>query len=113
MRYNVDTVKRGKQNSGQPTEAERNDNMKSVYVGKKYSETGFEMCLVIDSRIDTGAALVYNIAKNTIEVLPFGMWHRQAKVYQEICEDNRNTWEAKLEKAAKKNAAFIEEFQTA
>lgn len=87
--------------------------MKNVYVGKQTKAGRFEMCLVIDSRIDTAAALVYNIAKNTIEVLPLGMWHRQAQVFQDICEENRNTWEHKYQKALEKNAAFIAEFQAA
>lgn len=85
--------------------------MNSVYVGKAMNKPGsFEMCLVIDSKIDNASALVYNIAKNTIEVLPFGMWHRQARVFQEICEENRYTWQHKLERAMKKQAAFIAEF---
>ena len=83
----------------------------SVYVGKSADKTGsYEMCLVIDSNISDASALVYNIAKNVIEVLPFGMWHRQAQVFQEICEENRYTWQYKLDRAMQKQAAFVAEF---
>ena len=86
--------------------------MKSVYVGKAGNKVGsFEMCLVINSDIQTANALVYNIAKNTIEVLPFGCWHRQAKVFQEIAEENRHTWEAKYQRQLEKYAAFIADFE--
>ena len=87
--------------------------MKNVYVGKAGSKLGsYEMCLVIDSDIQTANALVYNIAKNTIEVLPFGCWHRQPEVFQKIADENRNTWEAKYKKQLKKYELFIADFES-
>lgn len=84
--------------------------MKSVYVGKKTGQSSFEICLVIDTRIRDAAALVYNIAHNTIEILPFGSWHRQERVFQEIAEENRHTWQAKMERQVLKNQFFVDVF---
>lgn len=90
--------------------ARKDRKMNSVYVGKRIGPSSFEMCLVIDSRISDAAALVYNIAHNTIEILPLGSWYRQERVFQEIAEENRHTWQAKMEKQIRKNQFFVDAF---
>jgi hypothetical protein len=83
----IQSVRRAKPKTKTTPKQEVKPMKSSVYVGKSADKAGsYEMCLVIDSKISDASALVYNIAKNTIEVLPFGMWHRQAQVFQEICE---------------------------
>ena len=84
----------------------------NTYVQKPVGKYGYEICRVIDSDISTGAALVYNLATEIIEVLPWGCRSyvgRQANEWQ-------NAHAAELEKgfnrACKKYADFILAFRT-
>ena len=86
--------------------------MKHVYVGKPY-KTGYEICRVIDSCIETGAALVYNRNTKAVEVLPWGGKIRISEQEHKWLNDHEEEFEADFLRACKKYAEFIKAFQAA
>ena len=80
--------------------------MKNVFIGKKTGH-GFEHCLVIDSDIETAAAVVFNLKTRKTETLSLGEYKRLEKVYQELSQEAIDR-DAGLKKAAIK---AINEYQ--
>ena len=74
--------------------------MKNVYIGKT-SKTGkgLAICMVIDSDIATGDAIIYNRETDTIETITLAEKHTLQINIKKLAEDTENEYTEK-EKAA-------------
>lgn len=86
--------------------------MKNVYIGKPY-KNGHEVCMVIDSNIATGDALVYNRRTKAIEVIPYRMRAYVDANCRRLYQDTEEEHEKDYQRACKKYAEVIKAFQSA
>ena len=74
--------------------------MKHVYIGKKSVQgNGFEICMVIDSDIATGDAIIYNRATDQIETIAFAEKHTLWENIRKLAEDTESEYAEKVELA--------------
>ncbi len=83
--------------------------MKHVYIGKP-CKSGYEVCMVIDSRISTGEALVFNRATKTIEIIPFNNRRYIDSNSYKLYQDTEHEHAEAFRKACKKYVDFIKKF---
>ena len=77
--------------------------MKNVYIGKA-SKTGegVAICLVINSDIATGNAIIYNRETDTIETITLAEKHTLYSGIKRLAEDTEAEYEEKVKKALAK-----------
>ena len=80
--------------------------MKNVYIGKT-SKTGkgLAICMVIDSDIATGNAIVYNRETDTIETITLSEKHTLYENIKKLAQDTEAEYEEKVKKALAKYTA--------
>ena len=81
----------------------------NAYV-KKPRKDGYELCRVIASSEETGAALVFNRNTNAVEVLPLGMYVNAADYEQTDCNLDEDEFELQYRVACRQYAEFIDSF---
>lgn len=74
--------------------------MKNVYIGKtSITGSGLAICLVIDSDITTGNAIVYNRETDQIETITLAEKHTLWQNIKRLAEDTEPEYEEKVKRA--------------
>lgn len=74
--------------------------MKNVYIGKaSKSGNGLAICIVINSDIATGNAIVYNRETDTIEMITLAEKHTLWENIKKLAEDTESEYEEKVKRA--------------
>ncbi len=74
--------------------------MKNVYIGKtSITGKGLAICLVIDSDIATGNAIIYNRETDQIETITLAEKHTLYEGIKKLAEDTESEYEEKVKKA--------------
>ncbi len=74
--------------------------MKNVYIGKtSKNNNGLAICLVIDSDIATGNAIIYNRETDQIETITLAEKHTLYEGIKRLAEDTESEYEEKVKKA--------------
>lgn len=77
--------------------------MKNVYIGKtSKTGNGLAICMVIDSDIATGNAIVYNRETDTIETVTLTEKHTLWKNIRKLADETENEYEEKVKRALAK-----------
>lgn len=76
--------------------------MKKVYIGRtSRTGNGLAICLVIDSDITTGDAIIYNRETDSIETITLSEKHTLYKNIKKLAEDTESEYEEKVKAALK------------
>ncbi len=79
--------------------------MKNVYIGKtSITGSGLAICLVIDSDIATGNAIIYNRETDQIETITLSEKQTLWENIKRLAEDTESEYEEKVKKALAKYA---------
>ncbi len=74
--------------------------MKNVYIGKtSITGKGIAICMVIDSDIATGNAIIYNRETDTIETIALAEKHTLWENIKRLAEDTEAEYEEKVKRA--------------
>lgn len=74
--------------------------MKNVYIGKtSINGNGLAICMVIDSDIETGDAIIYNRETDTIETITLAEKHTLWDGVKKLAEDTESEYEDKVKRA--------------
>lgn len=74
--------------------------MKNVYIGKtSKTGNGLAICMVIDSDIATGNAIVYNRETDTIETIKLTEKHTLWENVKKLAEDTEGDYEERVKRA--------------
>lgn len=74
--------------------------MKNVYIGKtSKTGNGLAICMVIDSDIATGNAIIYNRERDSIETITLTEKHTLYKNIKKLAEDTEAEYEEKVKRA--------------
>lgn len=74
--------------------------MKNVYIGKTSKMgNGLAICLVIDSDIATGNAIIYNRETDQIETITLSEKHTLYEGIKRLAEDTESEYEEKVKRA--------------
>lgn len=74
--------------------------MKNVYIGKTSKiSNGLAICLVIDSDIATGNAIIYNREADQVETITLVEKHTLWENIKRLAEDTENEYEKKVKRA--------------
>lgn len=77
--------------------------MKNVYIGKtSITGNGLAICMVIDSDIATGNAIIYNRETDQIETLTLAEKHTLWHNIKRLAEDTETEYEEKVKMALAK-----------
>lgn len=77
--------------------------MKNVYIGKACKAgNGIAICMVIDSDIATGDAIIYNRETDTIETITLAEKHTLYENIRRLAEDTESDYENKVKRALAK-----------
>lgn len=76
--------------------------MKNVYIGKTSKINGLAICLVINSDIATGNAIIYNRETDQIETITLAEKHTLWENIRKLAEDTENEYEEKVKRALAK-----------
>lgn len=74
--------------------------MKNVYIGKTSTTgKGLAICIVIDSDIATGDAIIYNRETDTIETITVSEKYTLWENIKRLAEDTESEYEEKVKRA--------------
>ena len=73
--------------------------MKNVYIGKTSKTNGLAICLVINSDIATGNAIIYNRETDQIETITLAEKHTLWENIKKLAEDTELEYEEKVKRA--------------
>lgn len=74
--------------------------MRNVYIGKtSITGKGIVICMVIDSDIATGNAIIYNRETDTIETIALAEKHTLWENIKRLAEDTEAEYEEKVKRA--------------
>lgn len=74
--------------------------MKNVYIGKtSITGNGLAICMVIDSDITTGNAIIYNRETDQIETITLAEKHTLWENIKRLAEDTEAEYEEKVKRA--------------
>lgn len=77
--------------------------MKNVYIGKtSITSNGLAICMVIDSDIATGEAIIYNRETDQIETITLAEKQTLCENIKRLAEDTESEYEAKVKRALAK-----------
>lgn len=77
--------------------------MKNVYIGKtSITGNGIAICMVIDSDIATGEAIIYNRETDQIENITLSKKQTLWENIKRLAEDTESEYEAKVKRALAK-----------
>ena len=80
--------------------------MKNVYIGKTSTTgKGLAICMVIDSDIATGDAIIYNRETDTIETITLAEKHTLYENIKKLAQDTESEYEEKVKRALAKYTA--------
>ena len=80
--------------------------MKNVYIGKtSITGKGLAICMVIDSDIATGNAIIYNRETDTIETITLAEKHTLYENIKKLAQDTESEYEEKVKRALAKYTA--------
>ena len=80
--------------------------MKNVYIGKtSITGKGLAICMVIDSDIATGDAIIYNRETDTIETITLAEKHTLYENIKKLAQDTELEYEEKVKRALAKYTA--------
>jgi hypothetical protein len=81
------------------------NNMKNVYIGKtSITGKGIAICMVIDSDIATGNAIIYNRETDQIETITLAEKHTLYKNIRKLAEDTESEYEERVKRALEQYA---------
>lgn len=79
--------------------------MKNVYIGKtSITGKGIAICMVIDSDIATGNAIIYNRETDQIETITLAEKHTLYKNIRKLAEDTESEYEERVKRALEQYA---------
>lgn len=79
--------------------------MKNVYIGKtSITSKGIAICMVIDSDIATGNAIIYNRETDQIETITLAEKHTLYKNIRKLAEDTESEYEERVKRALEQYA---------